>query len=241
MGFLVANAENMQDAALKILVVEDNEDLREATLAVLQSRGHTVRGITMAEELGDVAGGFIPDIYIIDLNLPGEDGLSLTRRLKACHPDAGIVITTARSLIGDKVTGYESGADLYLSKPVHPQELLASLSALAKRLKRSDGAQDGLVLRVSRLQLSGPADTVELTPGDAAIISALAQAPDRSLDTWQIAEIMTQGDADAVSATTLQMRISRLRQKLAAAGAPSPGIKALHKRGYALCVSVILQ
>ena len=113
----------MDNLALKILVIEDNDDLRAATLAFLQAQGHYVRGVPSAEEISDVASGFSPDIYVIDLNLPEEDGLSLTKRLRKLHPSVGIVITTARAQIGEKVLGYESGADLYLTKPIHPQEL----------------------------------------------------------------------------------------------------------------------
>ena len=88
-GFLQSTPNRlqyMQSSALKILVVEDNDDLREATLAFLQSQGHYVRGVPMAEDISDLAGGFVPDIYVIDLNLPGEDGLSLTRRLRKAQP-----------------------------------------------------------------------------------------------------------------------------------------------------------
>ena len=140
----------MQDAALKILVVEDNDELREATLTFLQNQGHYVRGVAIAEDIHDVTGGFVPDVYVIDLNLPDEDGLSLTRRLRASHPNVGIVITTARTQIGDKVIGYESGADLYLSKPVHPQELMAGVVALGKRLRTLLHRDDTLVLNLSR-------------------------------------------------------------------------------------------
>ena len=126
----------MQDAALKILLIEDNDELREATLAFLQNQGHYVRGVPMAEEINDVTGGFVPDVYVIDLNLPDEDGLSLTRRLRASHPNVGIVITTARAKIGDKVLGYESGADLYLTKPLEVPELCAAVAALGRRRQR---------------------------------------------------------------------------------------------------------
>ena len=80
-----------------------------------------------AEEINDVAGGFSPDIYVIDLNLPEEDGLSLTKRLRKLHPSVGIVITTARAQIGEKVLGYESGADLYLTKPIDERLLLQTI------------------------------------------------------------------------------------------------------------------
>lgn len=231
----------MHNTALKILVIEDNDELRAATLTFLQQQGHYVRGVAMAEDIHDVTGGFVPDVYVIDLNLPDEDGLSLTRRLRASHPHVGIVITTARTQIGDKVIGYESGADLYLTKPVHPQELMAGVMALGKRLRTLLHQEDALVLRLSSQQLSGPAGTTDLTTGDTLILTALARGPGQSLERWQLAEIIGTGKTDAPTAATMEMRIARLRKKLTAAGAPQPCIKALHKVGYTLCCPVVLQ
>jgi DNA-binding response OmpR family regulator len=170
----------------------------------------------------------MPDVYIIDVMLPDEDGLSLTRRLRAKHPQAGIVITTARTTISDKVAGYESGADLYLTKPVHPKELIASLAALGKRTKlRSLSQGQGLVLQVSRLRLTGPNYTHDVSISDVKMLSAFVRAPGHSLERWQIAEI--------------EMRIARLRKKLLTAGAEQPGLKAVHKVGYVLCCPVTLE
>lgn len=183
----------------------------------------------------------MPDVYVIDLNLPDEDGLSLTRRLRAAHPNVGIVITTARTQIGDKVVGYESGADLYLTKPVHPKELMAGVASLGKRLRTSGLPHRSMVLDLSRMQLIGPEGSVELTASDALVLSALARAPGQKLERWQIAEIVGGSDSEPPSAATLEMRITRLRKKLASVGAPAPHIKALHKVGYTLCTPVVLQ
>lgn len=231
----------MDDIALKILVVEDNDALREATLAFLQRQNHDVRGVPMAEDIDDETGDFLPDVYVIDLNLPDEDGLSLTRRLRATHANVGIVITTARSQIGDKVIGYECGADLYLTKPVHPHELMAGVNALGKRLRTSRQQHDTLVLDLTGMRLSGPDGRVELTASDTLILSALARAPGQKLERWQLAEIVGGQDVADLSVAMLEMRITRLRKKLSAVGAPSPSVKALHKVGYSLCVSVVLQ
>ena len=231
----------MQDIALKILVVEDNDALREATLAFLQNEGHYVRGVAQAEEIDELPGGFVPDVYVIDLNLPDEDGLSLTRRLRAAHPNVGIVITTARTQIGEKVLGYDSGADLYLSKPVHPRELMAGISALGKRVRTIGLHTKAMVLDLKRMVLIGPETQVEITASDALVLSALARAPGHKLERWQIAEIVRGTDTDTPSAATLEMRISRLRKKLAAVGAPAPHIKAVHKVGYTLCTPVVMQ
>jgi len=231
----------MQDLALKILVIEDNDELREATLAFLQNQGHLVRGVPQAEDIHDVMGAFMPDVYVVDLNLPDEDGLSLTKRLRAAQPHVGIVITTARTQIGDKVVGYESGADLYLTKPVHPQELMAGVAAVGKRLRLQTRPSEKMVLNLSRMQLSGPEGDVEMTSSDVVLLSALARAPGQILERWQVAEIIRGEKDDLPSAATLEMRIARLRKKLTAVGAETPSIKALHKVGYSLCVSVVLQ
>jgi DNA-binding response OmpR family regulator len=231
----------MDDNALKVLVVEDNDGLREATLAFLQNCGHYVRGVAMAEEILDVGGNFVPDLYVIDLNLPDEDGLCLTRRLRASHPNVGIIIATARTKIGDKLVGYESGADIYLTKPVDPRELIACVNSLGKRRHTLSMQHQSLLVDMKLMQLKGPLGTAELTVSEALILSALIRAPSQSLERWQLSEIIASGKADSVSAGSLEMRITRLRKKLTAAGASDPTIKALHKMGYSLCCPVVLQ
>ena len=230
----------MPNSAFKILVVEDNDELREATLQFLQSQGHYVRGVPMAEDINDVTGGFVPDIYVIDLNLPDEDGLSLTRRLRQTHPSAGIVISTARTQIGDRVLGYESGADLYLTKPVHPRELMAGIAALGKRLqpKQSTSVQR-LQVNAAKMALRGPLGSTDLTAGELAILSALVLAPGQTLERWQLMNILSKRE-EAPSAAAMEMRIARLRKKLASVGAEPPTIKSLHKVGYTLCNAVVL-
>lgn len=234
--------KSMHAASLKILLIEDNDELREATLAVLRQAGHTVLGVPMAEDVVDVTGGFMPDVYIIDVMLPGEDGLSLTRRLRAMHPHAGIVSATARTTINDKVEGYQSGADLYLTKPVHPRELIASLEALGERIKRRTSAQgQDLVLKVSRLHLIGPNSTLEVSISDVKMLSAFVRAPGQSLERWQIAEIVSTTEDPHPSASMIEMRIARLRKKLLVAGAVQPCLKSVHKVGYVLCCPVTLE
>ena len=155
----------MEKFALKILLVEDNDALREATLAFLQRHGHYVRGVASAEEVNDVEGGFVPDVYIIDLILPAEDGVSLTKRLRAAHPGVGIIITTALSRIGDKVLGYRSGADLYLTKPLDPEELIASLESLGSRLRKASPTPDTMLLKIASLKIIGPLGEAPLSAG----------------------------------------------------------------------------
>jgi len=231
----------MESIALKILLVEDDDELRGATLAFLQKSGHFVRGITMAEELQDVAGSFVADVYVVDLNLPDVDGLSLVRRLRASHPKVGIIITTGRTHISDKVAGHESGADVYLTKPVDPDELIAFVNSLGKRKLNHVEHHSLMTLDLLRRQLVGPKGTVDLTTSDMLILGALIRAPGHSLERWQIGELITEGQEKFLQRATIEMRITRLRKKLTAAGAPSTSIKSQHNVGYQLTCSVVLQ
>lgn len=225
--------------ALKILIVEDNDDLREGWLAFFQAQGHYVRGVALAAELLDELGDFTPDIYVIDLNLPDANGLDLVSQLRKVHPNVGIVITTARSRIGDKVVGYERGTDLYFTKPVNPAELMAGINALAKRLRPSSPYERNLHLRLDRHVLEGPAGKVDLTPNESILLAGLIRAAGQPLARWQVAELLGAGE-ELPAASTLEMRIVRLRKKLAAAGAEPPCIRAIYGRGYILSSMVLL-
>jgi DNA-binding response OmpR family regulator len=98
----------------------------------LANKGHHVFGLSCAEELEDAVKGGATDVFILDLNLPGEDGISLAKRIRQAYPLVGIIMLTARSQAKEKVQGYESGADLYMTKPVDFEELCAALQGFVK-------------------------------------------------------------------------------------------------------------
>lgn len=221
------------------MVVEDNDDIRLGWLLFLTSQGHGARGVALAADLLSELADFSPDIYLVDLNLPDADGLSLVSQLRQTNPNVGIAIATARSQIGDKVLGYERGADLYFTKPVHPTELLAGLVSLAKRLKPALPAEQALRLNLGACVLEGPAGAVDLTPAESVLLAGLARAAGQPLARWQLAELMGNG-ADVPAAATTEMRMARLRKKLSTAGAQGPSIRALYNRGYVLSCSVQL-
>ena len=225
--------------ALKILIVEDNDDLREGWMSFFQRQGHFVRGAGLAAEILDESGDFTPDVYVIDLNLPDADGLTLVKKLRQFHPSVGIIITTARSMIGDKVIGYESGADIYFTKPVDPAELLAGIAAIAKKQwSPIVGAKD-LQLRPDRHVLEGVNGTVDLSPNETILLAGLVRAAGQPLAPWQLAELLGFSE-ELPTAAALEMRIARLRKKLITAGAASPGIRAAYNRGYMLCCNVLI-
>jgi DNA-binding response OmpR family regulator len=167
---------------LSIIVVEDNDSLRLVTVEILRQQGHQVQGLACAEDIDDAAGGVTADIFILDLNLPGEDGISLATRLRKAQPEVGIIMVTARIQSVDKTTGYECGADIYLCKPVAPEELLAAINALARRLKPVAQTNSHLVLDVNKLTLASEQGEVSLSANEATSLIAFIRAPEQRLE-----------------------------------------------------------
>ena len=225
------------DTSLNIVVVEDHADLREATVAALCSMGHDARGIECAEALDDELGAFRADLLVLDLNLPGEDGLSLARRIRAAQPGIGIIMVTGRTQINDRMRGYGSGADIYLPKPTSVEELGAAIQALARRIRPQASAQGALSLNQITLQLQGAKEIVNVSDHESMLLSALSIAKDQRLENWQLMELSVSVVADQ-SKAALEVQIGRLRKKLEQAGAPAPTIKAIRGTGYQLCVAI---
>ncbi|WP_306604053.1 response regulator transcription factor [Azonexus sp.] len=119
---------------LHVAVVEDHDALREMTVAALDISGHLVKGYESAEALLEQSDPMSVDIAVLDVNLPGACGFTLAQRLRSENPSIGILMLTVRNAVNDKVRGYDSGADIYLPKPVERQELLAAVSALSRRV-----------------------------------------------------------------------------------------------------------
>lgn len=232
---------NLSAPQLNIVLVEDHDVLRQLLAQALCEQGHTVTALSCAEDLEDEAKGQPVDVFLIDLNLPGEDGLSLTRRLRHSYPLAGLIITTARSKVDDRVAGYESGADLYLAKPVEVLELCAAVAALGRRRKRLDHVLDDeqtFTLLQQQMTLSrGEQPGVSLSAAECAMLASFARAPGQRILYWQIAEALGL-DLQHYAKASLEVRIVRLRKKLVAAGAGGNCIEAMRGQGYQLCIPV---
>ena len=125
---------------LNIIVIEDNEDLRETMVDALRGQGYQVTGLDCAEALPEQTAWQRVDIMVVDLNLPGEDGLSVVARVRSIQPDVGIIMVTARNQPKDRQVGYSAGADNYLTKPFSLQELNATISSLGRRIQASAAA-----------------------------------------------------------------------------------------------------
>jgi DNA-binding response OmpR family regulator len=233
-----------QVSPLNIIVIETHDDVLQSTVDALSSQGYTVRGATTGGALDALLEQAPADLLILDVNLPHEDGLQISRRLRDAHPDIGIIIVTARSRTDDKVAGYASGADLYLVKPISSGELCAAIDALARRLLLTGGSREGssaaITLNTRTRQLAGFTGNVDISKREADLLAAFAEATDGLLDTAQLLAI-TGGTHDEAGKHTLEVQLVRLRKKLEQAGAAAPTIKSIRAQGYQLCVPLAIR
>jgi two-component system, OmpR family, response regulator MprA len=159
---MLANANGGDPSEGRVLVVEDDEEIADVLRRSLRNEGYEVRAVGDGVAALDAAAGFFPDLVVLDLGLPGMDGIEVCRRLRA-DGDVPILILTARSETGDRVGGLDSGADDYLVKPFERAELLARIRALLRRRPPRGSAS----LQVGDLSLNP--DTREVRRGEREI------------------------------------------------------------------------
>jgi len=165
--------------------------------------------------------------------------LSLSRRIRQVQPLVGIIIISARSDLQDKIKGYDSGADWYLPKPVPLGELSAALKSFARRhqAQQVESVTPAGGLRLQQRALHGPTGSVRLTPAEETLLIAFARAPSGRLENWQLLELQGMDSAEA-SKTSLEVRITRMRKKLAQAGAQGHCLESIRGIGYQLLTPV---
>lgn len=224
---------------LKIALVEDHDDLRELMVDFLCGLGHRVSGLACADELDEWLVGNRIDLLILDLNLPGEDGYSIAKRQRSAYPDLHIIMLTARTSVTDRILGYNSGADLYLPKPVLQEELGAIIGSIAHRIECTRQQENTLILDLQRLTIRGLRGELSVGRSEAILLQSLASAPQGTLPYWRMLELL-ELEVDDRNKAVLEVRISRLKKKLHDVGAPEPAIKALRKEGYQLCTALRL-
>ena len=219
------------DTGLKIALVEDNDDLRDLLLRDISRADYDVQGAGCADDLDDLAATTTFDVLILDINLPGENGFDMARRYKQANPDVFIVMLTARVGTDDKVTGYESGADMYLTKPVSSAELMAAIGSVCRRLQKPTTNAE-IMLNVREMLLTGDGST-ELNRQETVMLKALIESSNGNLPYYRLLELCGE-EVNATSKATLEVRIVRLRKKLGEVGVEGKSIRAIRGEGYQL-------
>lgn len=237
---LLAPALAGADPPLDIVVVEDHDLLRQELVAFLQRPSWNVRGVDCADALDEALRQRPADVLVVDLNLPGEDGISICERMRQAMPSMGLIILTARTRPGDRSTGYQTGADVYLTKPAHVDELEAVITNLARRIQRQ--AASGFLLDMVGLNLSDSTGIkVGLTRLEAQLLRMMALAPERKVDSDVLLLRLNQIAPAPVTRENLAVVISRLRSKISASLGGQDVIKAVRSYGYQVTAIVTVQ
>lgn len=222
---------------LSIAIVEDHDALREVMVTHIEHMGHAVCSADCADALNELLASKVFDLLILDLNLPGEDGLSIARRLRKAYPEIFIIIMTARNTEKDRIDGYEQGADIYLPKTTSLRELEAAVTSLARRCgNKTAGLSDVIKLDTQKRLLIGKSK-VDLGKGELIILKALVESADHRLEYWRLLEVLGK-EVNELTKANLEVQVVRLRKKLILIGMEQPAIKALHKEGYQLIEKV---
>ena len=162
---------------LTIALIEDNTLLREELCRFLEKQGWETHGADCGEQLNQLLLQHHLDLVVLDVNLPHEDGYSIASRLRQSHPRIGIIILSARTRPSDRVLGYQTGADIYLTKPPHTEELEAAIRNLALRLKPVPMRHLTLDSHSRRL-IAGDRLSCSLTTSETCLLKIMALQPD---------------------------------------------------------------
>lgn len=204
-------------SAARVLIVEDDETIREAVSAALGGAGYEVRAVVDGRDLETALAGFRPDVVLVDVMLPGRNGFALLEVVRS-HTDAGVLMLTARDGVADRLRGLDSGADDYIVKPFVLAELVARVAAVLRRLGRIPST-----VQVGDVVIDAAAGTVvragkplELTATELRLIGYLAAQRGRTVSKLQIlTQVWGYDDYDT---NLVEVHVSALRRKLEASG-----------------------
>ena len=224
---------------MRILLIEDDERLVESLGARLREAGYALDVSTDGVEGLYVGEEFPIDLAIIDLGLPGLNGLEVIRRLRQGGRAFPILVLTARSDWQDKVEGLEAGADDYLTKPFQVEELMARINALLRRAgghAKPSVELGPLTVDLSAQRVYRDGAEIELTTYEFKVLQYLVMHPDEVVTKTALSEHIYEEDADRDS-NVIEVFIGRLRRKIDPDGALNP-IETLRGRGYRLALPV---
>jgi two-component system phosphate regulon response regulator OmpR len=221
-----------------VLVVDDDPRLRRLLHRYLFENGFRISVAAHAAEARQTLNGIQPDAIVLDVNMPGQDGLDFTRSLRAEGMDMPIILLTARGEPEDRITGLEAGADDYLGKPFEPRELLLRLKAHLRRHQPAPSPGTPRIVRLGdkefdleRLLLHGPGGNIHLTGGEAALLAVLSRRPG---EIFTREEIATALDMLEIGERAVDVQVTRLRRCIETDPREPRFLQTVRGRGYVL-------
>ena len=227
----------------RVLIVEDDQTIREMLAEYLSGQGFEVHQAEQGSDMREEVERNLPDVVLLDVRLPGEDGLTLARFLRERY-DVGIIMVTGASDVIDRVVGLEVGADDYVTKPFDPRELLARLKSVMRRLQGREGSQATAVVRPERVpvgrcfldvaahQLVDVAgQEVPLTSMEFDLLKVFVQNPNKVLTRDQILTATKNREWEPFD-RSIDIRIARLRRKIESNPEEPQALKTIRGAGY---------
>ncbi len=222
---------------MKVLLVEDEKKIASFVCAGLKERGFLVEHCATGPEGFDRAASSTYDVIVLDIMLPGRDGLSILKGLRKDGNSTPIILLTARNELDDRIEGLSLGADDYLGKPFFVEELVARIQALSRRVSgERQNVLDVGNLRLDRItrEVTWHGETVDLTGREFNLIEYLMRSPGRVFTRTEILEHVWGYDFDPTT-NVVDVCIQRIRKKIASLGATSEGeslIESVRGVGY---------
>lgn len=240
----MSGPNSQQPVAHGVLIVDDDPQVSELLQDYLEGHGFRVHAVANGERMRLALARQPVDLVLLDLGLPGEDGLTLMRWLRA-HWEGPVIILTGRGEAVDRVVGLELGADDYIAKPFDLRELLARLRAVLRRTNASNAAPGGAILAFQGFRLDTKGRTLQrecgtdvpLTNGEYALLLAFLQAPHRVLSRDELLNATHGRDAGPYD-KTIDVQVGRLRRKIERDASQPELIKAVRGAGYLLTADV---
>lgn len=231
--------------AIHIAIVEDDRLVREELGILLREQGWRIHEADSAPTLDEILVRHPLEAVILDIGLPGESGIQLAQRLRGRYPDLGVLMLTGRTGVPDRIASYNAGADVYLPKPVVPDELLAALRNLLRRAQASAPETAWrLEMATGALHIPGRPSPLLLNERETRLMCALAVALPQPASGESLCLTLRHGLQDRpVTRRALEITVSRLRRKLASAAPDLPhgAIRSDWQNGYQLLANVHIE
>jgi DNA-binding response OmpR family regulator len=223
--------------SFKVLVVDDEDHIVELARIYLTREGYEVEGVGDGSQALARFSQIKPDLVVLDIMLPGADGLEICKEIRK-QSQVPIIMLTARDEVTDKVVGLEVGADDYLTKPFHPQELVARAKALLRRARLEPDTPrliraGKLEVDLERHEVRHEQAKVQLRPKEFDLLTLLARHPGRVFQRSELLDLVWGYDFPGYT-RTVDVHVQQLREKLAAAGVTEPSIETVWGVGYRL-------
>ena len=223
-----------------ILIVDDEPDVRDVLEEYFVAHGYAAIGAESAGIAREKAAAHSIDLALVDIHMPGEDGLSLARHLRERYAKIAIVMLTSATTVVDRIVGLEMGADDYVSKPFDPRELMARVKSVLRRTSSTGRADIGAArVRIGRCVLDLGAHRltdeqggdVAMSPLEFDLLKALAEHPNRALSRERILNLKQQGDWDPFD-RSVDLRVMRVRKKIEPDPEHPRYIRTIRNEGY---------